>query len=1655
MTTTEKLTVKGIEIPKDDEKALFDAYRQDLGELGEIGLLAAELGLTINVYKPGLLPAGLEGSLEPGERKPLLVDERFVLSEPQQSVGKGARVIDLFFNKHTKRYEILGKENDRFVRTGNAGSEGDSLYHCMVNVLEPSVPAGSLASRVIYYKSQVRILKTASNDVIRVRLNDGVIPGNNVDDQLERISLQSVVMRKRLQKLVRHAREELDAAEPPQRDRSGYVGKLQVVRALVENLEYDYERKIKDFSFEQLVEEYRRIQLHRAIILSKGYTSPLDWERRDVNKKRLIKGSEDFKVAALTTILDDPQLGDNERFRLTSTLITSINPEKLKTAYMLIRQSNDVNKLETDLRLKFHAEGGPTSPLRRLGGLTKYFSVGQGHELQFPYLKSLLETGEQSPSAQLAMKLGLMYRGAQILNLTADQKDEIGQLVEENPGELAGLANVGGDGNMLDTNDQFLQASFANLKQHHPNVLSEMQNKLRHAEALKPISGIQTNAIAAMKFKNAAARSLIRLMFDAEKRQLRLVGSRIDTDPLKKKILSWIENCNTEKELTRFIKAGECKRASRPPNAYEVVWTLIDGQLLSVLERGNWKKYFVGMAKARLGIGREPEQMRPFYELEAFLKYKKSRGLLLSYKEKSDTLAKVMNMLSASDEWDPKAKLATLIKDHPDLRKRDDYEKYKDDPTIWLDELLEGACVDAEGREQIHALLYAGATYNGDKATDSARNIDNYLSLKRKAHRRYLNALAHGLTTENMLTIIGKVKPGSLEHWMLRKDKKLLTRIREELREQYIKRVEGQPVIDADKQKAINLAWSGIFQALDLGKKWSDLGSMSPEEGDSIMPEPLSKDELKGFKDRYKDEDIKKNIWAGKYTLTYSLTKDQSVFNISDRKELLKQVYAAQLEGYQGDVLMKILDDIDPKIRESLAKPFPPMWTNHERNAHKLLQDFLIKNQEIAFNDFLNVAKGVYTNDYSVIDFAVKDLSPEKSAKLWCSKSYNDLKAWSESRIKKTLQLHGFNARSPDARAEASKLEVEIADLDEKIKKHTFKIDDELRSQLQGLTRDGKTVEFERQLKQKIGETMLNEPEKFEDLHIQPFELSLKGVRLLGEADIEYQHYLRTGVGYHRFSVSGLEFYAQGSSFIRDLWKTAGAQPIGTAEERQKEEQELLKTFKKSHEDLIGSLDKWKDKQDEYTKRIVNLVNQTLGTSIAVALAVTGVGGVAFIALGPIKGALNTVVKMAVERALSREGDIPTQEIVKQVMVSAVAAVPGVLASVDYGDVPGLKKVIDNTIGSMMVKAQISSISKAIVGGVGDVVAASGDGNFEMSSKAFKDKIVKELQGYKLTEPQIYKTVLTGLSAELTKTVTDGITTGVTGMDKDAIDKLEGEEKAEVLAKAKLYTSLYKNMYNRAMAIKGYDLLTKAATTVASLPFADDVDIDKNKLEQESKSLAIANALVEALFEKGLRVDGNFDYSDVDKLIKQIAGKMPGVELTAEEIRTLAAELEDDDKFSEKQKTLTDDEKNLDEAEQKRILLDKEKEKLQTEKMEPWTRELNSMKTYLEQECDTVKAQAEKQAEKDSKELEADVNTANVADAVKKALTPDEKKAPNPSEASRYDLQQEDDEHIVARALATRMLYGRKKKKKKASEEKVANEWRRRQAKKAKKEAEN
>ncbi|WP_141699189.1 hypothetical protein [Candidatus Thiosymbion oneisti] len=302
----------------------------------------------------------------------------------------------------------------------------------------------------------------------------------------------------------------------------------------------------------------------------------------------------------------------------------------------------------------------------------------------------------------------------------------------------------------------------------------------------------------------------------------------------------------------------------------------------------------------------------------------------------------------------------------------------------------------------------------------------------------------------------------------------------------------------------------------------------------------------------------------------------------------------------------------------------------------------------------------------------------------------------------------------------------------------------------------------------------------------------------------------------------------------------------------------------------------------------------------------------------------------------------------------------------------------------------------------------------------------------------------TGLSFGLSKTVSNSIQTGVTGMDDAAFKKLNKDKQAELTAQFKPQQVLFKSLYKMAMADKVYDLLVKGPTAVANLPFADDVKVDKNKLEEEKKQLAIANSLVEALAEKGLKVDADFDYGDTEKLIEQIAAKMPGVELTPKETRVLKEEVET--KFTEKWANLTGKEKEEfsklpSEAEQKKFLLDKDKEARLTEKKAPWKEDLNAMRTHFEEECDAIKAEAEKQAEKDSKELAADIEAITDADAVEKTL---EKSSSDDQRTSKESAGPGDDgSKIVGRALAAR-LYGKKSKKNREPEKKEEAARRRR-----------
>nr|VFK36473.1 MAG: hypothetical protein BECKSD772F_GA0070984_100211 [Candidatus Kentron sp. SD]VFK39120.1 MAG: hypothetical protein BECKSD772E_GA0070983_100211 [Candidatus Kentron sp. SD] len=1606
MTTPTSLTVNGITIPKEDEKALFDAYRQDRDAYrqdrmeGIVAAAAVEFDVTIELYEPDRSAVWFGAGLTAGKEKILGASERASIARPAV-FGKGIPVARVLYDKNKQRYEILKIDGDTMARSGAIDGTLDSLVYSILRQKWLDVTVGRLQNEVPHHTDRLRTLESdadPSDDDIRARLKEGGTLGENVQDELRWIGLNRPKSIKNIQKLIGHLKEEWQAKSKFSGELTGIGDYLarnkhlllgrepQVMNA--EGTGYD---KLANWSQEKLNQLYARLQNDRLKILKHGYSGSKKWQEQEVYKDKLIKGSEDYKAIALAAILDDGKL-DNERFRQVTTLMASVDPEKLKKRYMRLRGATEMDRLETELKAKFHQEGNSTSPLRRITEVGKYFSDERGDKLQFPYLKSLLETGQESASGRLALRLGLMYKGFNYKNLSESDKNEIRKLVMENPGELAGLADTDESGNLKASDDPLLAAAYDNLKKHHSGLLGDLKSTLSQSDQTAAIAGVDIARIGKTEIPEGPAKSLIGYMYNfttgAERRHGDSLIIKTDTAPLKKKLLEWIKDCSHE-DLLAFIDAGAAQKASKPPTPYQQAWALIDSQLKWGADRGDWRGYFVGMARARL-LGQETEDIQAFFELEAFLKYKKSRGGLLGYWEKKDTLAKVLNTLSASPDWDPMARLADFVKTNPRLK---DLRKYRDDPTEWLHDVLKDAGVDAEGREQVDLLLYAGGTYNGDEATDATRNIDNYLSLKRKAHRSFIgrDLKARGLSVENILTTVGKIKPGSLDHWLVRKDRELLLKIHKKLLEKY-----------ADDLKKRQRVWNNLHQALDLGKKWEWEELVADTERlDRLMPIPPSADELKAFKDRYKGSEKRKRLWSAKYALTYHLGKDQSLFNISDKKELLKVIYEGQLEGYQGDELVKILDGVDLKIRRGLEKDPPTMWTNHEKAAHALLKKFVVDGLEIGFGEFLSVAEGLFSNDYSAIDFAINDLPPEKSVKLWCSKSYGELRGWCDARLEKVLTLHRIEAGETGEPSEAAKnLKAEIAALDAKIRKHTFTIDDERKGQLKTLTRDGKAADFERKIKRKIGEAMLSEPEKFDDLNIPAFDLSRKAGTLLAETNVDYQHYLASGVGYHRLSSSGLESYAEMSGFMRNLWKTARSTATGTAEEREKEEEELLKSLKKSHESLLGSLDQWKDKQDEYTKRIVDIVDKTLTVAVGVALAATGVGGLALTIIGPIKAAAMAAAKKSVEAALSRQGDVLAQDALKEALVGAVASIPSAFASYNYGEGRKLADLINNRIASAAVKGQISSISKAIAGGVGNILAAGGSGDFDMSSQAFKKHILDNLQNYNITQPQIYQTVLGALSSELNQLATSGIKTGIINADEDASGEksfkdLPEDKKAELTREFKPLQSLYASAYGMTISAKGHALLASSV----NLSFPDAVEVDKNKIEEEKKRLVISNALVRELAAKGLRVDASFDYGDPEKLMEQIAKKMPGVAATPES----------------------------------------------------FANDLKALKARFETEYPRVAAVAEKQAEEDRKALETDVTAMADGNAMKKTL--EENKSDDRKALGSGGTAGDDARDIVARSLAAR-LYGKKDKKSKQNrkeiKKKVEAQWRQRREKKEK-----
>lgn len=166
---TELTVVNGIEIPKE---ALLNAYRKDIRETSDLGLLAFQLNLTINLYEfSNDSFSNLNAPLNQDQKISLDVSERAALSQPKSTLGKGFRTVDLLYNKLTERYEILEKQENNFVRVGNSGDKENSLYHCMVKTMQPSVKDNKRA--VTSYKKQLANIKDISDSNMRVKIKVG------------------------------------------------------------------------------------------------------------------------------------------------------------------------------------------------------------------------------------------------------------------------------------------------------------------------------------------------------------------------------------------------------------------------------------------------------------------------------------------------------------------------------------------------------------------------------------------------------------------------------------------------------------------------------------------------------------------------------------------------------------------------------------------------------------------------------------------------------------------------------------------------------------------------------------------------------------------------------------------------------------------------------------------------------------------------------------------------------------------------------------------------------------------------------------------------------------------------------------------------------------------------------------------------------------------------------------------------------------------------------------------------------------------------------------------------------------------------------------------------------------------------------------------
>ncbi|NEO94379.1 MAG: hypothetical protein F6K56_30985, partial [Moorea sp. SIO3G5] len=873
-------------------------------------LIAKKLGIKVNVYSEKYYeekdPSDYLFSIEPNEEKIINQEKHELLksSEVWNSEGDGIEFNLLVIRSH---YEVIKKEGSIYKRVG-IPRDGNCLYNSLIKASE-DYP--SIANKISDLKSDEAQLESETNspevqglrnyvaenyeenemrimiqwtltsqesshlgeasEVANRIVTESETARQNSSESLtssERMpSAESLTSLESLGPITLTAIDRIASLYPDQETLQKTFVKLKNeleiwqkemksdlvqndIRIFIDQTEQKYGYRTSEWklSQEEIDNLYKEIQRQRAKLIrqpAKITGAPDDSQGSKQAAQEIANLDEDYKLVRLIALLEDEGGDINEKFRAMLKFLPTASENArntLKKRYEIIQGRDLLQDIETT----FNPE---KTKLEKLSSATigRVFSNGEGDKLQLPVLKQLLETGQVAPIVEVALELGLLYRGittSKVLrfSMSENYKDKIRQLVEENPGELAQLASTEQPNLDGDNEDIFLPYVYKNLKEHHKGFFGEIQRFIIGTENDRSSSAETSDLPTELKTTgNQNADYLISLIYDNDL-ELRKID---DPEKLQQKILNWTESFS-EAERKKFIESdklfvlgGETPKNLSP---YGKFWYLLREHHIRRKDSDltlNWCAYTKNLTDAQ---GKD-EKTRRIHELNVLLEYQASRFIWNRSLERKQTKEKVLNLLSTEDSWDAEE----AVRQYCEEMRQGDHKE-------WLKRQLKKAGLKSRDRNEVNTQLLLRGAYPGAKPIDESRQMSIYQQLKREMTKYRFD---HSWPNQKILDILSKVEPGSFDYHLIREDEDLLSRLQDDF--------EGRKANYAEK----NRLWRVCASLLSLPDEWKHIRGNAFVTQDRHLQRPkfFNRERLERGK-----EFAKENYWASRVAMQYLIT---------------------------------------------------------------------------------------------------------------------------------------------------------------------------------------------------------------------------------------------------------------------------------------------------------------------------------------------------------------------------------------------------------------------------------------------------------------------------------------------------------------------------------------------------------------------------------------------------------------------------------------------------------------------------------------------------------------------------------------------------------------------------------------------------------------